>query len=62
MKRIKVYQVLGGDWSCWIPPTGPESFDCGDYIGPYGDTYFSTFEEAHRFAESYLEFESVVTV
>jgi len=38
-------------WWVWIPPRGPQDFDADEWsiLGPYGGTYWPTFDEAVEF-------------
>lgn len=37
-------------WELWIKPTRPEHYDeANNWVGPWGVTYFTDFEEAREF-------------
>lgn len=55
-ERIRLYRLAPGHWALWIPPTRPEDVDdCGDLVGPAGDTYFESFSEACDFLAEALK-------
>jgi hypothetical protein len=55
LTRITIWKH-GDQWRVWIPPTGPESYDTDgeSLVGPFGDSFWSTFDAAVDFVRMVL--------
>lgn len=58
LSKVRVFKH-GANWGVWVPPVHPEAFEVPDdpdsaLCGPYGDSYWLSFDNARRFAVDVL--------
>lgn len=59
-EKITIRRLSFGFWQVWVPPRGPEAYEVPSdpdsaLLGPYGDSYWSSWQDAVRFVRRVLE-------